>query len=313
MLNKIKSQYILRKILSFNDEIINLKIIKYNKELQKKLGVNIESYKNFRKIEIEIFPGKDKIKEIQEDFIILRQKKNFKFINYNIRDKPYFHIYFDDNDKEEKRNSINIDEDISKIKIIIDYQVKSIMELFYEISYMKKIKFIRFDRNDFCRFTHMFFASLFLANIELSELKTENATNMNGMFRDCSSLISLDLSNFKTCKVKDMSNLFKGCHSLKYLDLSSFDTSNVKHMTGMFSDCSKLEIIKLKNFNTSNVIDMKEMFYCCSSLSDIDISHFILKNVKSMKGMFSGIGNELKTKIKQQNPGLKDEAFIEYK
>ena len=44
---------------------------------------------------------------------------NLKFINYNSKDKPYFHIYFDDNDKEEKRNFINVDEGISKINGLI--------------------------------------------------------------------------------------------------------------------------------------------------------------------------------------------------
>ena len=311
MLMNIKSLFILKKILSFNEEIKNLKIIKYNKELQKKLGITIEKYKNSGKIEIVIIPNKEEIKYLK----IFEKYKDarIKFINYNIKDEPYFHIYFDYNAKEEKRNYINKDDNISKIKIIIDHHVKSIMELFFETSYMKEIKFIKFNRNDFRRFTYMFNLSSDLVDLDISKLITENATNMNGMFRDCTSLIRLDLSNIKTCKVKDMSNLFKGCKRLTYLDLSSFDTSNVKHMTGMFHGCYNLNIIILNNFDTSNVIDMQDMFYSCKSLDDIDISHFNLENVKSMRGMFSYINDNLRFKVKQQNSGLKEEAFINIK
>jgi hypothetical protein len=43
----------------------------------------------------------------------------------------YYHIYFDKNKGEINRNYLKINEQIKKIKIIIDYQVKSFEELFY--------------------------------------------------------------------------------------------------------------------------------------------------------------------------------------
>ena len=44
-LSNIKSKYILKNIFSYINKKEKLKLIKYNKELQKILGVNIEDYK----------------------------------------------------------------------------------------------------------------------------------------------------------------------------------------------------------------------------------------------------------------------------
>ena len=46
----IKSEYNIKDIFSFLSEKKKLKIIIYNKDLQKKLDINIENYKNLRGI-----------------------------------------------------------------------------------------------------------------------------------------------------------------------------------------------------------------------------------------------------------------------
>ena len=308
MLLNIKSHYFMQLLFSYNKEIKNLKLLKYNKELQKREGINIETYKYFRKIEIEIIPHKEKLQCLRE-YIKNPENVIYKFINYTNKDKPYFHIYFNDSELEAYRNYIRLDENISKIKVIIDYKFKAISELFNKITGMKEIKFIRFNRNDCEKLTSMFYSCEFLVNIDLSKLKTDNVINMGFMFENSTSLRIIDLSNLKTNKVINMGGLFKDCSNLKYLDLSSFDTSNVKYMDHMFYGCENLEAIKLSNFDTSNVIDMKKMFYRCNSLLDIDISNFNLKNVNSMKGMFGFTKKDLIKKIKIQNPGIRAEAF----
>ena len=54
-----------------------------------------------------------------------------KFINIKEEDKKYFHLNFNDNKKEEiKCTSLNIYDNVSKISIIIDYQIKSFSRLF---------------------------------------------------------------------------------------------------------------------------------------------------------------------------------------
>ena len=80
-------------------------------------------------------------------------------------------------------------------------------------------------------------------------------------------------------------------------------------MAGTFYKCSNLKEIKLSNFNTSNVIDMVDMFSFCKNLDILDITNFDFKNVKSMKNMFLGTSGELQTKVKEQNNGLRAEAF----
>ena len=45
MLNNIKSKYILKLILSFEEEKTKFKIIKYNKQLQNKLDMTIVTYR----------------------------------------------------------------------------------------------------------------------------------------------------------------------------------------------------------------------------------------------------------------------------
>ena len=64
-----------------------------------------------------------------------------KFINIKEEDKKYFHIYFNDNKKKEIENtSLYEDDNVSKISIIIDYQIKSFSELFYNCECIESIK-----------------------------------------------------------------------------------------------------------------------------------------------------------------------------
>ena len=95
----------------------------------------------------------------------------------------YFHVYFNDNKKEEIENtSLNKDDNVSKISIIIDYQIKSFSELFKYCFGIESIEFKKFYRN--------------------------NVTDMSGMFSGCSSLKELNLNNFNTNNVTNMSDLF---------------------------------------------------------------------------------------------------------
>ena len=92
--------------------------MKYNKKIKKRINININNYKEYSEtyssIEIEIKPV---------------SKKYGKFIN-NEKEEKYYHIYFNNNDEEIKRNYINEDEEIKIIRIKIDYQIKSFENLF---------------------------------------------------------------------------------------------------------------------------------------------------------------------------------------
>ena len=91
ILKNIKSNYILSKIYDNIQKRKYLEIVKYNKKIQNRLNLSIKDYKEyseiFTPIEIEIIPCK---------------KKYGKFINIKENDKLYYHIYFNDNEKEIK-------------------------------------------------------------------------------------------------------------------------------------------------------------------------------------------------------------------
>ena len=120
--DNINSSYILQKIFDFLKQNKFLKIIKPNKEIQKRLNININNYKVFSElytpIEIELTP----VKDIYDKFINIPEEK-----------KEYYHIYFNDSNEEIKRYDLKQDEKVEKIKIIIDYQIKSFDGLFSNV------------------------------------------------------------------------------------------------------------------------------------------------------------------------------------
>ena len=61
------------------------------------------------------------------------------------------------------------------------------------------------------------------------------------MFYYCKSLINLNLSNFKTQNVTNMYGMFCKCHSLTNINLSNFNTQNVADISYMFRKCSSLK------------------------------------------------------------------------
>ncbi len=141
----------------------------------------------------------------------------------------------------------------------------------------------------------LFFSSFkSLVNINYNNnFNTSKVTNMQGMFKGCSSLTSLDLSGFNTSNVKYFGKegnsdcgMFSNCSSLTSLDLSSFNTSNATNIEFMFYVCTSLTSLDLSNLNTSQVTNMYGMFEGCSSLTSLDLSSFNTSNATNMKNMF---------------------------
>ena len=206
-LRNLQSDYFIQKFFGYIPERKSLETIRYNKSVQKRISININHYKAYfetkTSIELDVIPMKGKYG---------------KFINIKDKDKKYFHIYFNDNKKKEIEDTFLDFDNVSKISIIIDYQIKSFSELFKFCFCIESIEFKKFCRN--------------------------NVTDMSGMFYGCSSLKELNLNNFKTNNVTYMSYMFYGCSSLNELNLNDFNTNNVTNMRGMFLGC--LEELKLK-------------------------------------------------------------------
>ena len=272
-LENIKSKYIITKIFDNLQKKKFLKIIKYNKQIKNRLNLSDNDYKEFSKlfssIEIELIPI---------------ENKYYKFINIlHEEEERYYHIYFNDSKEEIKRHYLIKNDKVTKIKILINYQVKSFSELFSGCQFVSSINFKTFYRN--------------------------NINNMNHMFYYCSSLKEINLSNFNTCKVTNMRYMFHECSSLKEINLSNFNTDNVINMKSMFYGCSSLINVNLSNFNINKVMDMSYMFFKCPLLKEINIPNFNINNETDVCYMHSECSEILKKKVKEQFQNIKNEAF----
>ena len=247
--NNLRSDYFLEKIMTNITKKKSLEIIKYNKNIQKRLKINIDSYKEYSEIyssiEIELIP---------------EENKEGYFIHIKDDEFPFFHMYLD-NKLEIKRTNLKFEDKPININIIIDYHIKSFNELFYYCECIKSINFKKFYRT--------------------------NINNMSCMFQGCSSLKEINFNNCSTTNVIDMSNMFDGCFSIKEINISYFNTDNVTNIECMFNGCSSLKKINLSNFNTNKVVNMARMFDRCSSLKEINLSNFNTNNVINMNFMFN--------------------------
>ena len=98
----LKSNYILKKVFCNLLKKKSLDIIKYNNNIKERINISIIDYKEYSElIEIEIKPVNNKYG---------------KFININKENEIYFHIYFNNNKKEIKRNYLKKKENIEKIR-----------------------------------------------------------------------------------------------------------------------------------------------------------------------------------------------------
>ena len=295
----IKSKYILQFIFDNLSKRKSLNFIKYNKNIQNKIDININDYKEFSEIyssiEMEIIPVNNKYG---------------KFINIkNQGDLKYFHIYFDNNKEEIKRNHLDKNENIKKIKIILEHQVKSFEDLFRDCECIESIYIKKFCRNNIKNMEGMFYNCSSLKELNLSNFNTNNVNNMRYMFFKCSSLKKLNLSNFNTNNVTALKEMFWGCSSLEELNLNSFNTNKVKSFYRMFEGCSSLKELNLSNFNINKVTNMYGMFSNCWSLKDLILFDDNSENNIDMEGMFNGCLDKLTSKIKNKYKYIKEEAF----
>ena len=259
LFSNVKSKYILQQI--FDNLKINkaLNVIRNNKFLLNKLEKDINDYKKYLEVEIEI-ETKDNVLD--------------NFINIKNECESLYHFYIDDSKEETKLNDISNKDKAKKIKIIIDYDLKFLDELFANCKNITKISFLKFNRRDIISLSHMFSFCESLQELNISAMKTDNVVNMNNLFAYCYSLKKLNLSNFITKNVSDMHCLFYRCELLEELNLSNFDTQCVTVMSCMFYECKNLQKLNIANFNTENATDMSHMFYRCYSLLDLDVSKF---------------------------------------
>ena len=163
------------------------------------------------------------------------------------------------------------------------------LRMFNECNELENLDVSSFDTSKVMNMEVFFCKCYKLKEIKgLNKLKTNNVTNMDGMFQSLINIESLDLSNFDTSNVKSMKGMFNKCYKLKEIKgLSKFNTKNVIDMSAMFQLCGELEYLDLSSFDTSNVIHMDFMFTRCSKLKEIKgINKFNTKNLQSLVLIF---------------------------
>ena len=112
LLNKVKSNYILKRIFGNVTRTKFFNVIRYNKKIQKKLEKDLEDYrKEHLKIELEIVPGGN----------------NFAYFISYIKDtnESYYHIYINDNKEELKRNYYIKNDKAKKIKVVLEFPLNT--------------------------------------------------------------------------------------------------------------------------------------------------------------------------------------------
>ena len=141
ILNSVKSKYILKIIFGYLIDVKSLSIIRINKSLQNKLDIDINTYIEMCKIKINIYP----IKEVEG-----------KLINIIEKERPYYHIYFDDNKEEIQNLSITKKDNVNKIKLIIDNKIDDLSKLFKDCNYIRQIDIIRFKNRKIYNMNEIF-------------------------------------------------------------------------------------------------------------------------------------------------------------
>ena len=101
-----------------------------------------------------------------------------------------------------------------------------------------------------------------------SSFKDYRPATTNSWFFFCSKLTEFEgMSNLITDQVTDMSHMFFWCSSLTSLDVSNFNTKKVTAMTSMFFNCPDLTTIYCNDdWNKGVVAESKGMFYDCPKL-----------------------------------------------
>ena len=77
---------------------------------------------------------------------------------------------------------------MEKVKVIIDHKIESLSWLFYKCNDIKKINFIKFNRDNIKTMCGMFSGCTSLEEINFYKFNTDNVTNMSELFYECSLL-----------------------------------------------------------------------------------------------------------------------------
>ena len=117
------------------------------------MEIGIDDYEKYGIIEIEIIP------------VAIKKKKRKKFIDLNREDKPYCHIYINNDTQDIDSNHIVQEDEVFVIKIILDYKFDHFWYLFSECDAIEEINVIKFNRKNIDTLGYMFYKCPFLTKV----------------------------------------------------------------------------------------------------------------------------------------------------
>lgn len=170
-------------------------------------------------------------------------------------------------------------------------KVKDMSYMFRECKKLTTLDVSNFNTSEVLDMYSMFHACHKLPQVDIRSFDTRKVKRMDFMFGDCKALTSLDFTgaNFKTDEVTNMKGMFRDCGNLQTPNLSNFNTVKVTDMEAMFRNCSTFVTLDVAHFNTEQVKSMKEMFKNCSTLTELNVSTFRTPEVTNMADMFNGL------------------------
>ena len=122
------------------------------------------------------------------------------------------------------------------------------------------------------------------SNFEIGELtNTSKVTNMEDLFKSCSSYPGIGLEYLDLSNVTNASRAFYGCARMDG-DVSAWDVSKVENMTAMFNGCSKFQG-DVSKWDVSSLRYMQELFAYCSIFNS-DVSDWDVDSVENMDYVF---------------------------
>lgn len=119
--------------------------------------------------------------------------------------------------------------------------------------------------------TNMFNGCSILSSLDLSAIDTRNIKSINNILKDCTSLVDITFGpDFKTDNLTELVGVFQNCGSLRMLNIKNWNTDNVQNMSNLFNGCSSLTTINMQNFNIPTGCTTSNMFTSTSELKLIN-------------------------------------------
>lgn len=152
-------------------------------------------------------------------------------------------------------------------------KVKSMWDMFGWCEHLTSLNLSGFSSAVLTNMNGMFKYCTSLSSITFgSNFTTENVTNMHALFSNCSALTSLNLSYWSSAALVNVESMFDSCKALQTITFGSgFTLANATVANAMFYECRALTSLNLSNFNTAKITDFSSFFYNCHVLTSLTL------------------------------------------